>query len=289
MTAKDSNKSATPQKKLPVRSALGSALGVAVLGTSFFMSVGVNKSHAEIIDSGTENISQMGRDFAGAKGGATCNHLQNVTTFMGNEAHPVRAGRYAFQHWVDRCGERSELLGKTTAIGETYWYGWSVFIPSDWKDSDAGYDIINQFGAYPSKQGRRYLCGGIGSMISREGKTLNFIFQRKEDSVDVECTRYPLVKVSEARGQWIDFVVHVKWTGNTDGFLQLWTKTGGNPYTQKLDLKGRTFWNDEGKGPYLKMGLYKGDPNFNGPAPRYLYTDEYRLGDANSSFEQVAP
>ena len=37
------------------------------------------------------------------------------------------------------------------------------------------------------------------------------------------------------------------------------------------------------------MGLYKGNPNFKGPAPRSLYTAEYRLGDANSSFKQVVP
>jgi len=126
-------------------------------------------------------------------------------------------------------------------------------------------------------------------MISREGSNFNFILQRKGASADSECSRQSILKVSEARGQWTDIVMHVKWTGNKDGFLKLWTKVGNGPYVQKLDIKGATFWNDEGAGPYFKTGLYKGDPNFKGPAPRVLYIDEYRLGDANSGFGQVAP
>ncbi|MES1026192.1 hypothetical protein ABN584_25180 [Gloeocapsa sp. BRSZ] len=37
------------------------------------------------------------------------------------------------------------------------------------------------------------------------------------------------------------------------------------------------------------MGLYKGEPSWSGDAPQYLYTDEFRLGDVNSSFAEVAP
>jgi hypothetical protein len=66
-------------------------------------------------------------------------------------------------------------------------------------------------------------------------------------------------------------------------------KIGNDQYTQKLDYKGPSYWNNEGNGPYFKMGLYKGDPNFKGPAPRTVFTDEYRLGNDKSSFEEVSP
>jgi hypothetical protein len=295
MTAKDSNKSATPQKKLSVRSALGSALGVAVLGTSFFLSVGVNKSHAEIIDSVTENISQAsGRHFSSAKGGSACNHLQNVTTFMGNTAHPVRAGQQAFMHQVDRCGERSEFEMKRTEIGKTYWYGWSMFIPSNWQDSDAGGEVVSQWLSFPGPHDFRKACGASASFIARgrSGTSRDrfyYFLQHAGDTVEIECNKFPLTKVSEMRGKWVDFAMNVKWTGNKDGFVKLWMKIGNGSYTQKVDYKGRTFFNDEGAGPYFKMGLYKGDPNFAGPAPRIIYTDEYRLGNDRSSFEEVSP
>jgi hypothetical protein len=261
------------------------SLFVLVLSVAVLLTLGANRSHTQIIDSVTRDIRQAKvLEYRGAKGGAACNQLQNVT-------FPVSTRRHAFLHWVERCGERSELTMKTTKIGKTYWYGWSVFIPSNWQDTDSGFDILNQWATAPTMpiRGGKFKCGGNGSMLSREGKTLNFIFQRKGDAVDVKCTHYPLTKVSEVRGEWTNFVMQAKWTGNKDGFLRLWMKIGNGSYTQKVDYKGRTYWNDEGTGPYLKMGLYKGDPNFKGPAPRYLYTAEYRLGNDKSSFAEVAP
>jgi hypothetical protein len=291
MTAKDYNNSVTPQKKL---SFLRLVLSVAVLGTSFFLTVGVNKTRAEIIDSVTEDVSQaQEREYRGSKGGSACNHLENVTTFMGNTAHPVRAGRYSFQHVVERCGERSEFAMERTVIGRTYWYGWSVFIPSDWQDTDAGFDTISQWHTFPSSKNFSRACGAGGSFIARgrDGGRGDFEFflQRAGASAVIECTRFPLARVSEVRGRWVDFVMNVRWTGNTNGFLRLWMKIGNGQYTQRVNYQGRTFWNDEGTGPYFKMGLYKGDPNFSGPAPRTVYTDEYRLGNGMSSFEEVSP
>lgn len=288
MTTNGLNQFTKNQKKLSLRSALGSALGVAVLGTSFFLAVGVNKSHAGIIESTTENFNR-GQLSLGPKGEAGCQVLEQVTTFMDHTTHPVRGGQYAFRHLVNRCGERAELGMKKTVIGSTYWYGWSVFIPSDWSDNDPGFDILAQWPIYPSAPNRQLACGADGSYMTRNQSEIIFKIQHKGEKADTECNNYSLAQISDVRGKWIDFVINVKWTGNKDGFLKLWTKSGNGQYTQKVDYKGRTFWNDESTGPFFKMGLYKGDPNFKGPAPRYLYTDEYRLGDSNSSFEEVSP
>jgi len=269
MTVENCNKSDQVRKHRSLRLALGTIF----LGTALFASLGINQSHAGIIESSTE-ITQARKK--------SCSGIEPSYNIK-------RAGQTAFKHWINRCGKRAELEKNKTKIGGTYWYGWSTFIPADWQDTDAGFDIVNQFGAYPSKPGRKYKCGGIGSKISRRGGSLIFDLQRKGNSVDVECTNYTLAKVSEIKGKWTDFVMHVKWTGNKDGFLKVWVKVGDGPYVQKIDYQGATFWNDEGTGPYFKMGLYKGSTNFKGPAPRVVYTDEYRLGDANSSFGQVAP
>lgn len=269
MTVENCNKSA----KIWKRRSLRTALGTVFLGTALFASVGIHQSHAGIIESSTEITQSRNKGCSG----------------MEPSYNIKRAGQTAFKHWVNRCGERSEIEKNKTKIGGTYWYGWSIFIPTDWKDNDAGFDILNQFGAYPTKKGRKHPCGGIGSKISRKGDSVGFDLQRSGGSVDAVCTRFNIAKVAELRGQWTDFVMHVKWTGNQDGFLKLWLKTGNGNYVQKINHQGATFWNDEGTGPYFKMGLYKGNPNFQGPAPRVVYTDEYRLGDANSGFGQVAP
>jgi hypothetical protein len=259
-----------------------------VLSVVVLLSLEANKSRTEIIDSVTKNISQASvREYKGSKGGAACNQLQNVT-------FQARTRRHAFLHWVDRCGERSELAMKRTEIGKTYWYGWSMFIPSNWQDRDAGGDVVAQWPSFPGPHDFRKACGASASFIARgrrgtSGDRFYYFLQHAGDAVEIECNKFPLAKVSEMRGKWVDFVMNVKWTGNKDGFVKLWMKIGNGSYTQQVDYKGRTFFNDEGTGPYFKMGLYKGDPNFKGPAPRYLYTAEYRLGNANSSFAEVAP
>ncbi|KJH72552.1 heparin lyase I family protein [Aliterella atlantica] len=247
-------------------------------------------SEAKIIESVSESISEANAtEVSGAKGGSRCNQLENVATFIDNTAHPVRGGRQAFRHWIDRCGERSEFRMRKTQIGGTYWYGWSMYLPPDWQDTVEGFDMFSQWATYPTPRNGKFTCNGNGSYIVRDGSNIVFKFQHKGDNIDIQCHPYTLAKISDIRGKWVDFVMHVKWTGNKDGFLKLWMRTGRGNYSQPVNYQGRTYWNDEGAGPYFKMGLYKGNPNFKGPAPRYLYTDEYRLGDSNSSFQEVAP
>ncbi len=276
-------------KKLLKKLSLPTVLGAVLLSTTFSLAIGINKSEAKIIESVTENISEAsGNEASGAKGGPSCNKLENVSTFIDNTAHPVRAGKQAVRHWVNRCGERSELRMKKTKIGQTYWYGWSMYLPPDWQDTSEGMDIFSQWATYPTPRNGNFTCGANGSYIVRNGSNVVFKFQHKGDSTDIQCDRYTLAKISDIRGKWVDFVMQVKWTGDKDGFMKLWMKTGDGAYAQKVDYQGRTYWNDEGEGPYFKTGLYKGDPNFKGPAPRYLYTDEYRLGDSSSSFAEVS-
>lgn len=236
-------------------------------------------SHARIIDAVTEELSTARvLDYSKAKGGTSCNRLDEITS-------PVRAGAKAFLHWVDRCGERSELSLDKTEIGGTYWYGWSMLIP-DQELSDS-YDILAQWMAYPTP--RRMECGAAGSYMIRSGNNVTLKLQRQGERSDIECDEFPIAEISDIRGKWVDYVMQAKWTGNSDGFLKMWVKVGNGEYVQKVNYNGRTFWNDEDTGPYMKLGLYKGDPGWSGNAPQRIYTDEYRLGDTSSSFSEVAP
>lgn len=252
-----------------------------VFGVTILLSLAGYTSQAKVIDAVTDDISQArSREFSNSKGGDACNKL---------EADHTVAGRQAFRHWVARCGERSELAMQRTVLGNTYWYGWSIYIPPDWQDTPRGYDIVNQWLVYPAQIHFKKACGAAGSYIARNQDKFTFAFQRQGDTQEVVCTRYPLAEVADIRGKWVDFVMHVKWTGDQDGHLKLWMKIGNEPYQVMVDYTGSTYWNYAKTGPYFKMGLYKGDPNFKGPAPRYLYTANYRLGDASSDFQAVNP
>lgn len=251
-----------------------------VFGVTVLLSVAGYTSQAKVIDAVTEDISQArSREVSTSKGGDACNRLENTEI----------AGRQAFLHWVARCGERSELAMRRTVLGNTYWYGWSIYVPPSWQDTTRGYDIVNQWLVYPAQIHFKDACGAAGSYIARSEQSFEFAFQRQGDTQEVVCTRYPLATVAQMRGKWVDFVMHVKWTGDDDGHLKLWMRKDNEPYQLKVDHVGSTYWNHTKTGPYFKMGLYKGNPNFRGPAPRYLYTAGYRLGNASANFQMVNP
>jgi predicted RNA-binding protein YlxR (DUF448 family) len=201
---------------------------------------------------------------------------------------PVRAGKMAYKHEVTNSQERDEFEFQKTDIGGTYWYGWSYYFTESVLKAK-GFTIITQIGAYPSNPANGgYPCGGIGSKISVREGAINLDLQYSGGGNNRKCTKYKLHPVDGLENKWTDFVMHAKWTGNEDGFLKIWMRIGGDAgkWEQKIDYKGRTFWNNEGNGPYMKLGVYLGS---SGNGSRLLYMDEYRHGDSSSSFEEVDP
>jgi hypothetical protein len=241
-------------------------------------------SRAGILEARTDDLERANAEAAKSKGGPEHNQLTLVES-------PRRGGAHAFKHWVDKKGERSELSLRKTDIGGTYWYGWSMLLPEDF-DCSGSPTIVMQLATWPTKRNGKFPCKANGSFIhiAPDGKLLLHL-QRQGDDTDMVCDKHLLLDdVRPLRGQWLDFVMHAKWTGEPDGFLHFWVKPArAAEWQQKIAWKGRTFWNDEDRGPYFKMGLYTGDPGWKGPPHRTLYTDEYRLGDANATFEDVAP
>ena len=145
-----------------------------------------------IIESVTEDIQEGDPESHDDKGGCV-DINENVTS-------PVRAGERSFKHVVRDCAERAEIGMEETEIGETYWLGWSLYIPEDYEPTSKG-NIFAQWAAWPDEESTEFPCQGIGH----------------------------------------------------------------------------------------KMGLYTGDPGWEGPSPAVVYTDEYRLGEADAGFEAVAP
>lgn len=255
-----------------------------ILITLFFFDSPLLYSQGGIIDLCTENINEArGQEYVKSKGGPDNNKLTNIDS-------PVRAGKRAFKHWVNNKGERAELAMKRTEIGGIYWYGWSMLLPEhfDYKGSNT---IVMQLATWPTPRNGRFPCNANGPFmqVNKNGKLI-FYLQHNGDDRDMVCDKFILMDdVSDIKGKWLDFVMHAKWTGDSDGFLSFWFKVGDKKYQKKVTYSGRTWWNDEDTGPYFKMGLYTGEPGWKGPKERYLYTDEYRLGNQLASFEDVAP
>lgn len=261
---------------------------------------------AKILQAVTEDIAQAsGREADRSKGGPAHNKLRNLDA----DAAPInaaatarvdaqtvskkiaRGGNVCFEHWIDQQGERSELATMRTEIGGEYWYGWSMQLPKDF-DPKGHQTIVMQLATYPSPRNGKFPCKANGPFmhITAEGKLVFHLQHAGEGGVDSVCDEFLIhPDITKTQGQWLDFVMHAKWTGDKTGFLKFWVKQHDNHYEQKIAYGGRTWWNDEDKGPYFKMGAYTGDPKWGGPESIRVLTDEFRLGDAASSFEEVAP
>ncbi|OWY64767.1 hypothetical protein B7486_45510 [cyanobacterium TDX16] len=205
---------------------------------------------------------------------------------------PVRAGKQAVKFLLKKEDtridgvKRAELrLGEVPPDSEI-WYGFSVFLPSDYQQ-DPSSEIIAQWHDLPDKNlGETWKSPAL-SLSTKDGR---FILNRKWDSKRVTVVPEGKETIDLGlyqTGKWTDFVFHVKWSSNSNGRLKVWQDG-------KLVVRrnGPNNYNDA-RGPYLKIGIYKGDwknyPDKSTVSERELYYDEVRVGDANARYKDIAP
>ena len=137
--------------------------------------------------------------------------------------HPVRVGKtserfevrngdcYWDSGWND-CKtdrERSELyeVSPRAMIGYEYWYGWSVFVPKDFRN------------IYPT-------ITTLGQFFQKNTRDPPVMFNYRGNGLWLYMNLYSwiclLLPEPEIRDRWNDFVVNVKWSTGNDGFLKVW-------------------------------------------------------------------
>ncbi len=197
--------------------------------------------------------------------------------------------------------------------GKDYWLGVSVFIPADWSMDYSGMKngspveerlaggIILQFHdrAYQNSAWR----SGLPLVISHTKEGFRISNRAAGCRERPECVNNPeisndILRVNELapmqKGQWNDFVMHIKWSPNGDGILKVWVNG-----TLELNSVGPNYYNEHPTDtyPYFKMGLYQssyGKSTWSeeiqwGTLERTLYHDELRIGDENSNYTEVMP
>jgi hypothetical protein len=207
----------------------------------------------------------------------------------------ARAGKSALKSTLDRqkdrYPDRTEVSGPRAEIGKEYWYGFSIFLPEDYMP-DKIWEIVAQWHAAPDTDiGEKWrnpvmalsTTGGRWGWVSRWDAKRNTFQSGKREYGGVR--EYDLGPYQ--RGAWTDWVVHVKWSYRPDGILQVWKND-----EKVIDQAGPNAFNDA-TGPFFKMGLYKGwgDPSKRSDAVsrRVIYHDEFRMGGADATYEDVAP
>ena len=157
---------------------------------------------------------------------------------------PVFQGRYALQATVKQgddpinsSGNRNELVyqGYETE-GSEYYYRWQVLFPQDYP-SVKTWQVFTQW----HHDG---CCGSPPVEFFVYGEEIRFTLA---DSV----TPW---KTALVRGQWQDFILHVKWSPDPAvGFVELWHNG------QRVLSRYAHATMYPGDGIYLKLGLYRSD------------------------------
>ena len=199
---------------------------------------------------------------------------------------PVRQGGFAAKFTVrpgdkfgTTSGERSEVFytGADEHRGDNLWYAWSTLFPSDWS-TPTGWSIFAQWHSYYP----------VSPPISFNMKGERIQVNLNTGSVDSGAASFkPVYPITDAlkRGVWNDFVVHIVWSG-TNGSLEVWHRTGSNPFEKKVDAVGiPTMQVQAGVSSdnYLKIGFYRNDDS---SRVNVLYQDGFSRA---ASVQDLAP
>jgi hypothetical protein len=210
---------------------------------------------------------------------------------------PVRHGTYAVKSVLDRQENpgcyRAEIVPKNMVfgIGKEYWIGFSTYIPNDWEVDTKSGGILWQVHGQPDLDvGEDWRNPVLAWCISGETSRINSIWDAKENTFESGervyggSRSYPL---AYKKGVWMDWVVHVKWSYEIDGVLEIWVDG-----VQVVNQTGPNCFHDK-NGPTWQMGVYewawKIDPPLTDVTRRVVYYDEYRIGGATSCYQDVAP
>ena len=203
----------------------------------------------------------------------------------------VRKGRAAIRFEVRQGDERisprsgmtsyrSELNERpifTAAMGKDYWYGFSMYIPEDFPETNSRLNIGQWHASYDEELGEIKRS----PILSQKYKRGKFYVNVRYSSQEIQKSNDGIKKLiletrNMQKGVWHDFIYHVKWSYRDDGYVDMWLD--GN---KLIEYKGPVGYNDK-DGPYFKYGIYRDDV----PEAYVIYFDEYRRGN---SYEDVDP
>ena len=210
----------------------------------------------------------------------------------------AREGTYSLKMSVQhQLGQfRSEVAFNSVPMNSEYWYGFSIYLPSDWQTDQQG-NILAQWHARMNVD--RQQGDGTGQppvAISVQGNSWAVKLHYNTDGPSFSGAgkgnqQFDGGAIEKAK--WTDFVVHAKWAFTQDGFLEVW-KNGQNI----VDYKGPTSYVNK-VAPYFKMGIYhpnwksfkkdEFDKDTSVTKPIVVYDDAVRIRKAPANYQEVAP
>lgn len=196
---------------------------------------------------------------------------------------------YLYGHYSDPATRAEFEKWDLFSLGTVQWYGFSVFIDPAWQDStgDPNGAVMAQW------HSNRESCDQVSypSLSIRYKESTNSWLVKNDSDPNVCSTstsykRQEWIVGTAKKGVWVDWVVYAKWSYLSDGRLKIW-KDG----QLVVDKTGPNKFNNVASMGFLKWGVYKSWWGVKTPATSdklIAYFDNLKIGDANSSYDEVA-
>jgi len=157
------------------------------------------------------------------------------------------------------ASERDDLSLSQSATdcyeGREHWWGHSILFPDDYVDppmstaSTWNFGVVFDFHNTTAGAGQaNFQINAMPVSAIAPDRPTGLSFQiASGDQLNPTLFNAPIGPV--VRNLWYDFVYHVKWSSNTDGFFDAWVNG-----VQKMAYRGPTIYS--GQGCYLKLANY---------------------------------
>lgn len=187
---------------------------------------------------------------------------------------------------------RSEVVPNAPAIeyalGQTYWTGFSEFLPTTWENDYVGNEeLIWQYHGGPDGAGSH--SPPLSFVLSGDTAQVRLLAGTGVYATNPATTVLLSMPVSELKGHWTDWVIQTKFDYN-NGIVNIW-RNGVRMVTYSGPTTYRTTQQLNESGAYLKLGVYKWwwGTSTTRISNRTMFVDEVRVGSDAATCQRVAP
>ena len=163
------------------------------------------------------------------------------------------------------------------------WYGFSQFFPDTYISDSTGESTAQWHDQ--ADEGEHVARSASNSIITSDNRIK---WMLRWDSRPIMPNGFSeghiYIDLGEIpKNRWIDWVVHIKYSHTNTGILEVWMD--GVKVIDRQNMPNS--YNDK-KYPFFKFGVYRWEWGTSA-SQRVIYYDEVRVGNKNSSYDEVKP
>ena len=180
-------------------------------------------------------------------------------------------------------GNRTEMSQAQSTSQEEGWFGFSQYFPDTYISDSTG-EVIGQW--HDKEDPGEYAGRSPSNTLLTADDRIKWMARWDADKIMDSGYSDGLVYIDLGpipKNQWIDWVVHIKFSHTNTGILEVWKN--GEKVIDRINMPN--CYNDDVY-PYFKFGVYKWEWGTSA-SQRVVYYDEVRVGNANSSYDEVKP